>query len=140
MELLFFTLLFFALPIYVLWQWGKRKDELTNRIDKMVAKYTAIASIITPDIQGENDWNSYRKVVSHVLNRAYNAKTANRISEIIFERVSRRDRSVMFRDIYFEGVIAQMEYEDNKHMTKRQRNKISNIMFRVRPIDEYIWQ
>ena len=109
MELLFFTLVFFALPIYVLWQWGKRKDELTNRIDKMVAGYTATASIITPDMQGENDWDSYRKVVSDVLNRAYNAKTANRISEIIFERVSRREGVLCFvifilRELLLNGI------------------------------------
>ncbi len=139
MELLLFILIF-SVPIYCLWIWGQRKDELTQQIDRMAAAYTATASIIAPDINGEGNLESYRRVIIYVLNRAYNANAADKISEIILERVFNREGHVAFSRIVFEGVLAQIEYEQDSPITPRQRKKISSIMFRKRNIDELIWQ
>lgn len=144
MELLLFILIY-AVPIYCLWIWGQRKYELTKKIDRMAAKYTATASIIAPDIYREGgdmrgNVEDYRRVVIYVLNRRYNADTADKISEVIFERVSNLEGYLTFSRIVFEGVLAQIEYEQDRPITPRQEKKISNIMFRTRNIDELIWQ
>ena len=139
MELLLFIFVYLV-PIYCLWLWGKRKDELTKVVDKMEAEYTATASIIAPEIGREGDLESCRKVITSVLNGVYNVDTTNRLSEIILERAFSREDYVTFSRIVFEGVIAQIEYEQDSPITPRQRKKISSIMFRKRNIDEMIWQ
>ena len=142
MELLLFIFVIYLVPIYCLWLWGKRKDELTKVIDKMEAEYTATASIIAPEFgrEGDCDLESCRKVITSVLNGVYNIDTTNRLSEIILERAFSREDYVTFSRIVFEGVIAQIEYEQDSPITPRQRKKISSIMFRKRNIDEMIWQ
>ena len=139
MELLLFIFVILV-PIYCLWLWGKRKDELTKVIDEMEAEYTATASIIAPEIGSKGDLESYRRVITSVLNGVYNVDTTNRLSEIILERAFSREDYVTFSRIVFEGVIAQIEYEQDSPITPRQRKKISSIMFRKRNIDEMIWQ
>ena len=139
MELLLFILIF-SVPIYCLWIWGQRKDELTQEIDRVAAAYTATASIIAPNINREGDSESCRRVIIFVLTEAYDADIADRICEVILERASSREGRIGFSKIIFEGVLAQIEYEQNRPITPRQRKKISSILFRKRNIDELIWQ
>ena len=130
MELLLFIVIYLV-PIYCLWLWGKRKGELTKKIDKMKAKYTATASLIANDIgSGGCELESCREVITSVLNRVYHVDTTNRLSEIILERAFSRGGYVTFSSVVFEGVIAQIEYEQDSPITPRQRKKISSIMFR----------
>ena len=75
MELLLFIFLILV-PIYCLWLWGKRKDELTKVIDEMEAEYTATASFIAPDMGRESgdmrrNVEDCRRVITSVLNEVY---------------------------------------------------------------------
>ena len=134
MELLL-VILIYAIPIYCLWIWSQRKYELTKKIDRMKGKYTAVVSIIAPDMGRESGdmrryVEDYRRVIIYVLNRRYDADTADKISAVILERVSNREGYLTFDMIILEGILAQIEYEQDRHITPRQRKKISNIMFR----------
>jgi len=138
MELLL-VILIYAIPIYCLWIWSQRKYELTKKIDRMEGKYTSGASTIAPDLFREGgdmrrNVEGYRRVIIYVLNRRYDADTADKISEVILERVSNIEGYLTFSMIILEGVLAQIECEQDRPITPRQRKKINNIMFRNRQL------
>ena len=118
--LLFITIL--VIGIWIFYLKCQEEDEWTEKIQGMIASYTACHSLIG----GDGTFEDHQRVLLYVLQKEYSKTIAKRLSDRIINEATQKGTS--FHHIVRVAIVTQLEYDQGKPLTSVKRRKVYKMV------------